>query len=222
MVSAKVFGVGTIPSCFSDKQHVRKLTPFIYETAQLLNEGAINVETTLQDNSQASRHMIHATLTRGMGWGLIGGLVGMLVVDLILMGALSAVGLPPLFCFSTVGNTAARFFSILGIDMAGGVPLGVATHYLVGPVLGAIFGAVLAQIGALQVGTLKKCVVFAVLYAEVVSQPLFVMMPLLLKMTASETLVWFVGSVVMHFIWGIVLGVFVSRGLRLATVANHR
>jgi hypothetical protein len=178
--------------------------------------------TTLQGNSWANEHKTHAILARGMGWGLIGGLLGMLVVDLLLMGALFTVGLSPLICFSTVGNTVARFFSILGIDMAGGVPLGVATHYLVGPVLGAIFGAASVQAGALRVSTLKKCTALGVLYGEVVSQPLFAMIPLLMKMEASETLLWFFGSLTMHFIWGIVLGVVVSRGLRLSTGANHR
>ncbi len=179
------------------------------------------METTLQGNSQARGHINLAALARGMAWGLVGGLLGMLVVDLLLMGALSTVGLSPLTCFSTVGNTVRRFFSILGIELAGGFPLGVATHYLVGPVLGAIFGAAVAQVSALRAGTLKKRVVLAVVYGEVVSQPLFAMMPLLLKMTASETLVWFVGSIVMHFIWGIVLGLIVSHGLQLAHGAIH-
>ena len=170
--------------------------------------------TTLQGNSLASRHKTHATHARDIGWGMIGGLLGMLVVDLLLMGALFAVGLSPLICFSTVGNTVARFFSLLGMDTIGGAPMGVATHYLVGPALGAIFGAVMAHVDAFRAGTLKKHVVLAVLYGEIVSQPLFAMMPLLLKMSASETLVWFVGSLTMHFIWGIVLGVIVSHGLR--------
>ena len=172
------------------------------------------MEITHQSNSQTKGFTIHARLARGMGWGLIGGLVGMLVVDLILMGMLSIAGLSPLVCFSTVGNTARSFFSLLGIDILGGVPAGVATHYLVGPFLGAIFGAALARVGAHRVGTLKRCVILAVVYAEIVSQPLFAMMPILLKMTSSETLLWFVGSLAMHFIWGIVLGIFASHGLR--------
>ncbi len=111
---------------------------------------------------------------------------------------------------------------ILGIEIAGGVPVGVATHYLVGPVLGAIFGLVVARSGTHRASTMKKDIVLAVLYGEIVSQPLFAMMPLLLKMPASETLVWFVGSITMHFIWGIVLGVFVSHGLRSVTGTSHR
>lgn len=138
------------------------------------------------------------------------------------MGALSAVGLPALTCFSIVGNTVARFFSILGIEITGGAPLGAATHYLIGPLIGAIFGAAVAQIKALRGGTQKKDIVFAVLYVEILSQPILAMTPILLKMTAPETLQWFGGSFVMHLMWGIVLGVVVSYGLRLAAPANHR
>ncbi len=173
--------------------------------------------TTLQGNSRAKGRNTHIMLVSVIVWGLVGGLIGMLVVDLMLMGTLFIAGLSPLACFSTVGNTVARFFAILGVEIAGGVPVGVATHYLVGPVLGAIFGAVVAQAGAHRADSLKKCVLLAVLYGEAVSQPLFAMIPLLLKMGTSETLLWFVGSLVMHFIWGIVLGAIVSHGLRLAS-----
>lgn len=179
------------------------------------------MEITLQRNFWVKGPTNPAARARGMAWGLIGGLVGMLVVDLILMSALSMAGLSPLVCFSTVGNTTARFFSILGINMISGAPMGVATHYLVGPALGAIFGAALVQVNVQRVSTPMKRVVLAVLYAEAVSQPLFATMPILLKMTASEALIWFVGSLVMHFIWGIVLGLFVSRGLRLSYAACH-
>jgi hypothetical protein len=180
----------------------------------------MNMETTLQGNSPARGYISHATLAKGMGWGLIGGLAGTLVMDLILMGALSAVGLHALSCFSTVGDTGARFFSILGIDMAGGVPLGVATHYSVGPVVGAIFGAVVARVHALRVGTLKKCVVLAVLYVQVLSQPMLALTPILLKTTRADTLQWYGGAFVAHLICGVVLGLVVGYGLHFETAAG--
>jgi hypothetical protein len=178
------------------------------------------METTLQGNPRARGHRTHVTLVRGMGWGLMGGLAGTMVMDLILMGALSAAGLPALTCFSIVGNTVARFFSILGMEMVGGVPLGAAAHYLIGPLVGAIFGAAVAQVTALRADTLKKGVVLAILYVEILSQPILATTPILLKMTAHETLQWFSVSFVMHFMLAVVLGVIVSYGLRLATAAK--
>ena len=177
---------------------------------------------TLQANPRARGQMAHGALAGGMGWGVIGGLAGTMVMDLVLMGALSATGLPALTCFSIVGDTVARFFSILGAEMAGGIPLGVAAHYLIGPLVGAIFGAAVAQVAALRVDTLKKGVVLAVLYVEILGQPILATAPLLLKMTAHETFQWYSVSFVMHFILAIVLGVIVRYGLRFVTAANQR
>ena len=91
--------------------------------------------------------------------------------------------------------------------------LGAVTYHLLGPVLSAIYGLAVSQIGALQGATLKKNVVYAVLYAEVVSQLILMAMPILLKMPASETVLWFAGSFVMHLTWGIVLGFVLHYGL---------
>lgn len=171
--------------------------------------------------SRAAFRSDNATIAQGMVVGAVGGLVGTLVMDLVLTGALSAVGLPALTCFSIVGNTVARFFSILGTEIAGSIPLGVAAHYLIGPLVGAIFGAAVARVAALRVDSLKKGVVLAVLYVEILGQPILATAPLLLKMTARETVQWFSVSFVMHFILAVVLGVIVSYGLRFATAAKH-
>lgn len=185
------------------------------------------MEVTLQGSSLSKGHITQASLAKGLGWGLIGGLAGTLVMDLILMGALSAAGLPALTCFSIVGNTVARFFTITGIEMAGGVPIGVATHYIVGPVVGAIFGAAVAgatvaQVNVFRLDNLKRGIVLAVVYVEILAQPILAMTPILLKMTTTEALLWFGGSFVMHILYGVVLGAVVSYGLRLANAVNRK
>ncbi len=177
------------------------------------------MEKTFQSDSWARGYV---TLVKGMGWGAMGGLVGTMVMDLVLMGVLSAIGLPALTCFSIVGNTAARFLSILGIEIAGGIPLGVAAHYLIGPVVGAIFGAAVVQVKALRVDSLKKGIILAVLYVEILSQPLLAMTPILLPMTTADTWQWFGVSFVMHMIYGAILGAVVSYGLGLTDTAGRR
>lgn len=168
----------------------------------------------MRSNWQAKGHLNYLPLARGMGWGLVGGLVGTAVMDLVLMAGLAAFKLPVLSCFSIVGDTVAHFFSILGSQMAGGISLGVATHYIVGPVIGTLFGAAVTQVDVLRFDTLKKAIVFAVLYIEILSQPMLATTPILLKMTAFETLRWYGISFVMHFIAGVVLGAIMSYGLR--------
>ncbi len=157
--------------------------------------------------------MNKVTLVRGMGLGFIGGFTATFVMDLVLMGALSAAGLSALTCFSIVGNTAARFFTFQGIEMTGGIPLGIVTHYVIGPIIGAIFGVAVTKIDALRVNSLKKSVVLAVLYVEILSQPLLAMTPILLKVTGPETFLWYGGSSLMHLIAGTVLGLVVHYGL---------
>jgi hypothetical protein len=179
------------------------------------------MEKTLLSNSQVIGHNPHATLLRGMAWGLIGGLVGTMVMDILLMGALSVAGLAAFTCFSIVGNTVARFFSILGIEMTGGVLSGAATHYLIGPLVGALFGAAVVQFDIFRVDTLKKGIGYAVIYVEILAQPILASTPSLLKMTAAETVQWFGGSFVMHFIFAVVLGVVLSYGLRLTVTVNN-
>jgi NhaP-type Na+/H+ or K+/H+ antiporter len=71
------------------------------------------------------------------------------------------------------------------------------------------------------VDTLKKGLVLAILYVEILSQPILATTPILLKMTAHETLQWFGVSFVMHLIWGAVLGAVVSYGLGLVTAVKH-
>jgi hypothetical protein len=173
----------------------------------------MNTEKKLRGNWLAKGRNTSVTLTRGVQWGLIGGLTGTIAMDLVLVGGLSALGLPTDTCFSSIGSTVAKFFSLLGIKLSGAVMLGVATFHLLGPVLSAIYGLAVSQVGAVQGITLKKNVVGAVLYAEVLSQLILTTMPILLKMSGSETLLWFAGSFVLHLTWVIVLGFVMHYGL---------
>ena len=72
------------------------------------------MKVILQDHSRTKITIPHIPLAKGIGWGLIGGLAATLVMDLILMGILTAAGLPPLTCFSIVGDTVASLFSLDG------------------------------------------------------------------------------------------------------------
>ena len=180
------------------------------------------MERTLLGDTQMAGRSTPVSISRGLGWGLIGGLAGTMIMDLILMGALSVLGSPALTCFSIVGNTVARFFSIQGVEMARAIQLGALTHYLVGPLIGAIFGTLVARVDALRVKTLKKSIIVAIIYVEILSQPILATTPILLKMTVPAILQWYGGSFVMHLMLAVVLGTVVSYGLRLTTAVNHR
>ena len=161
-------------------------------------------------------------LTRGMGWGFIGGLTGTMVMDGLLMVAFLALKLPALSCFSIVGDTASQLFFKLGLQVAGGIPTGVIAHYLIGPLFGVFFSVITAKFPALRLITLKKTLLVAVLYVEIFSQPILVTTPILMKMTIPEILQWYVGSFVMHLMMATVLGAVMWYGMSHNSVANPK
>jgi hypothetical protein len=180
------------------------------------------MEKTLKVTAHGTARSPSASLLKSLGWGAIGGLSGTLVMDLLLMGVLLVLRQPAVLCFSIVGDTVSRFLAVFGAQVAGGVTTGLVTHYVVGPLFGIIFGAVVTRLPALRGGSLKKITIAAFVYVELLSQPLLATTPILLNMDAPATLQWFGGSFVMHLILSIVLGVIVGYGLRLVPLATQR
>jgi hypothetical protein len=136
--------------------------------------------------------------------GILGSLAATALMDILLIAILWAAGIRPFTCFSIIGDTVANVFLIRG--MADSVPLGAATHYIIGPVLGAMFGLIQRYFPALRVASRRKSMLLSVFYAEIVSLPLLSLPPLFLHMTASVSLLWFGGSFGMHSIWGCIFG----------------
>lgn len=155
--------------------------------------------------------MSNEAITKGIKLGLIGGLAGTIIMDLVIAGLFWVVGMPVEMIYSFIGEVADSFFLMIGIDLQGGIPLGAFIHFFLGLGLGAIFGIAVSQISALQVDTLKKGIIFGVLYIEIASQPILLTAPFLVKMTASDLYQWYSLSFAMHLIYGIVLGGIVSH-----------
>lgn len=167
-------------------------------------------------------HIKRALLAKGIAWGFLGGLGGTMVMDILLMGVLLILGQSAWMCFSIVGDTVSRFLEMFGTQFAGGIPTGVVTHYLIGPLVGILFGVVVTMFSALREGTLKRITIAAFVYVLILSQPLLTMTPILLRMETYEILQWFIGSFFMHLILSVVLGLIVGYGLRTAPLATPR
>jgi uncharacterized membrane protein YagU involved in acid resistance len=177
------------------------------------------VENTYKLNSGNAKL---TSLTRGMGWGFIGGLTGTMVMDGLLMVAFLALKLPALSCFSIVGNTVSQLFSMLGLQVADGIQTGVIAHYLIGPLFGVLFGVIISKFPALGLASSKKTLLMAILYVEIFSQPILVTTPILLKMTMFETLQWYGGSFVMHLTMAVVLGAIMWYGILQTPLSTQR
>jgi hypothetical protein len=177
------------------------------------------VENELRIPSINKGQFVNETLLRGARWGLIGVLAGTIAMDLILISALYIIGQPPLACFAIAGDTVARLFTGQLMDMTTCILLGIITHYSVGPMLGMIFGAAIGRVEALRADTLKRCILLAILYLQILSQPLLALAAIVLQMDSIVTLLWFGGAFVMHTIMGVILGTVVFIGPH--TPAKH-
>ena len=179
------------------------------------------MEERLQRNALSKRATGNGARAKGLALGSVAGLAATIVIDLIMMGYLLFKGQPAAAGFAVIGDTTAGFFTLFGIHMAGGVPPGVAWHYLIGLALGVIFGAAVTRFDALRLNSVKKGVGIGILYAEVISIPILVLVPIILKWTATETAELFAFYFVMHAIWGALLGVVLSYGLRSTMAARQ-
>lgn len=154
-----------------------------------------------------------ASLSKGIVVGAVGGLVGTVVMDLFGFGVLLVNGGPDTISISLIGDAAATFFSRFGLALSGGAPLGLLLHYLIGLLLGITFGAGICLVGLDNIGW-KKGVGFGILYVEAMSIPMLILAAIALQMTQSEALLYFVTSFIMHLVFGSLLGLTVSYGLR--------
>ena len=143
--------------------------------------------------------MSNVTLARGIGIGVIGSLAGTLVMDLVVVGELSMIGLP-----------ALTYLDLIGSVFGGGVPLGVLIHVFVGSVLGVIFSVPVLTIDALRIDTVRKGVVLGFV-AGLVSISACVPFAILIREKIATVLIF---MTIPHLVWGTVLGVVAGYGLR--------
>ena len=164
--------------------------------------------------------MATTTWTKGAMVGLAGGLAATIVIDVLTMLVLPLTGAPADMGFILIGDTAAAFFAGIGLHVAGGVPLGLVFHYLIGIALGGLFGGVVSGVAALRTASRLKMAGLGILYTELISIPILILPPIILNMAKPDVLQWLGFCVVMHGIFGLVLGLVVSYGLRASVRAQ--
>ena len=146
-------------------------------------------------------------------------MAGTVVMDLFGLSVLLIAGGPDTISFSLIGDAAATFFSRIGVEISGGTPLGVLLHYLIGLVLGIILGAGISIAGIHEIDRIKS-MVLGVVFVEAMSIPMLTMAAIVLQMTLAQTATYFATSFVMHLVFGSVLGLTMSYGLRSRRAAG--
>jgi hypothetical protein len=157
--------------------------------------------------------MRYSTFIRGLIAGMVGGLMATMLMYLFGAGIFALLGWPASTSISIIGDSAAAFFSPLGIGLAGGASLGIWLYYLIGLLLGVMMGIAVVSLKPLHLGSLRKRVGISILFVEVMSLPMLAAGTLALKMSAASAALWFSISFVMHLVYGLVLGVITSYGV---------
>lgn len=135
------------------------------------------------------------------------GLLGTVVMDLVIVGFFAATGMALDLVYSFIGDIAQQCLLRIGIAVPGGVLLGSLMHFFLGLALGAVFAVAVSRSTRLRLDSVAKGALLGILYIEIVSQPILVLAPLLLRMNTSEVIRWYALSTSMHVIYGLVLGV---------------
>jgi hypothetical protein len=181
----------------------------------------VEMKKFLSNDLVVNKRKANFSLT-GIKWGSLGGFAGTLIMDLFLIGAFSAFGLPTLSCFSMIGEIVTKLFFNQCLVTINSVYIGIIVHYIVGPLIGLFFGIIITRLSFQQVLTQKRIIIYAILWVELISQPLLLTAPILLNMTKADIFAWYVGSTMMHFIAALVLGFMVNHGLRSSFVGNQK
>jgi hypothetical protein len=164
--------------------------------------------------------MNRSTFSKGIVWGVVGGFLGTIIMDLFIVGFFAVTGMPVDLIYSFIGDVVISFFLRIGIHLSNSTLLGAFMHFFLGLALGGLFGLAVTQIRTLCVDALKKGVLLGALYIELASQPILVAAPLLIKMTSADILQWYSLSTVMHLIYGVVLGGFLSYKQKAVSSMN--
>lgn len=146
---------------------------------------------------------------KGVAIGILGGLVGTVLMDTVMVAT-----------FLIVGEPAETFFSLVGKRLGGGTFTGLALHNVVGMTGGVVFALGVTTVRSLIVATRRTGITFG-LAAGLITIPLGCV-PMAIWLNESIPLV--VGfSFLPHLVWGTTLGLvmgtwFESRGTTLTVM----
>jgi hypothetical protein len=157
-----------------------------------------------------SEHKI--TFPRGILTGICGGLAGTAAMQVFGTGIFTILGWETNTSYRIIGDSAAAFFSGIGIRLPGGPAFGILLYYLIGLAMGGMLGVGIVYWEPVQRAYQRHGVILSVIYVEVLSIPLLAAGAFSLQMSAVTAGLWFSISFVMHLVYGIVLGIGMNIG----------
>ena len=143
--------------------------------------------------------LVNKSFLRGIGFGIVGGVVGTVLMDIVMM-----------LTFIIAGQPADTFFSMVGEKLGDGPLVGILVHNLVGLTGGIVFSLLVLYVKALRIDSRRKGLMIG-FAAGVVTIPLGCI-PLAIWLD-QPILAVIAFSILPHLVWGTTLGWIVAYGL---------
>jgi len=147
--------------------------------------------------------MEKTNIARGIRYGIVGGLIGTIVTDLV-----------SLVIFLITGESLPDFYTLFGrsfltlFNLQADYPLwqGLTLHYSIGILTGLVVGILTQRISWLKFNTYRRSILIAVIITQIEGLTLFYLMSLILKIPQSEMMIVYIMGIFLHTIWGTCLG----------------
>ena len=150
-------------------------------------------------NPAPGKIVLEKSILRGVGFGIIGGLVGTFLMDVVMV-----------LTFIIAGQPADTFFSMVGEKLGDGPLLGILVHNLVGLTGGIVFSLLVTNVKALRIDSRRKGLLLGIA-AGAVTIPLgCIPLAIWLGQPILDVIAF---SILPHLVWGTTLGWIVGYGL---------
>jgi hypothetical protein len=154
------------------------------------------------------------SLARWLTAGLIGGLSGMVAMDLTVLALSRTVGVPRSASLDTISDSVAVLSSKVGVNVPPGLAAAAVPHILISLGLGVVFGGGIGRTQALREASPTTTAGLGAVYALAATQPFLAAAAITLKMTRAEAVKWYGITLLTHTVFGSVLGAVAGYGLR--------
>jgi hypothetical protein len=143
--------------------------------------------------------MLDKDFLRGIEFGLVGGVVGTILMDIVMVATFLIVGAP----WDT-------FFTMVGEKFGDGAVIGIALHNVVGLTGGFVFALAVLSIRALRIESRRKGLAFGIAAGAITIPGGCIPLAIWLDKTILTVVAF---SALPHMVWGTVLGLTVGYGL---------
>jgi len=143
--------------------------------------------------------VLNKSFLRGVGFGIIGGLLGTFLMDIVMV-----------LTFIIAVQPADAFFSMVGEKLGDGALVGILVHNLVGLTGGIVFSLLVLNVKALRIDSRRKGLMLGIA-AGAVTIPLgCIPLAIWLNQPMLDVIAF---SLLPHLVWGTVLGWTVGYGM---------